>query len=108
MLTRRDVTTLPSSSRPRHLLDCAAGVVVFRIQLEGLRVVLDRLRTVALRAKRFAQAVVGVRGLGEELDVEAEALMTNYEQRFPGIKATDLGISMDPAIAADTMRGWKP
>jgi hypothetical protein len=42
------------------------------------------------------------------LDAEAEQLSKDYERRFPGIKATDIGLSMAPAIAADTMRGWKP
>lgn len=42
------------------------------------------------------------------LDDEAEHLSKAYARRFPGIKATDYGLHFDAAIAADTMRGWKP
>lgn len=42
------------------------------------------------------------------LESEAEYLSKQYERKFPGFKATDDGLSMNPAIAADTMRGWRP
>jgi len=38
---------------------------------------------------------------------EAEQLSKDYESRFPGMKATDIGIQYDMR-AAETMRGWKP
>lgn len=40
--------------------------------------------------------------------VEADFLSESYEQRFPGFKATDEGLVIDPALAAQTMRGWRP
>jgi hypothetical protein len=46
--------------------------------------------------------------LTEQFREECRLLCHAYERRFPGIKATDDGLSMDVAIAADTMRGWKP
>ena len=39
---------------------------------------------------------------------EAEQLSADYEKRFPGFKATDVGIQMDPQVAAQTMKGWRP
>lgn len=43
-----------------------------------------------------------------QLNEECQHLCKSYERRFPGIKATDDGLQMDVAIAADTMRGWRP
>jgi hypothetical protein len=42
------------------------------------------------------------------LDREAEQLSADYTRRFPGFKATDYGLEISPAIAADTTRGWRP
>ncbi len=44
----------------------------------------------------------------EQVMEECKLLCKAYERRFPGIKATDDGLHIDPAIAADTMRGWRP
>lgn len=38
---------------------------------------------------------------------EAEMLSKDYENRFPGMKATDIGIQYDHR-AIETMKGWKP
>lgn len=38
---------------------------------------------------------------------EAELLSGDYERRFPGIRATDIGIEYD-LRAIETMRHWKP
>jgi len=38
---------------------------------------------------------------------EAELLNKDYEARFPGIKATDIGMQYDKR-AGETMRHWKP
>ncbi len=38
---------------------------------------------------------------------EAELLSQDYENRFPGMKATDLGIQYDRR-AMETMKHWKP
>ena len=41
------------------------------------------------------------------LAVEADELNKMLERRFPGIRATDKGITMT-AEAEETMKGWKP
>ncbi len=41
---------------------------------------------------------------------EADLLNEAYAKRFPGVKATDYGLSLDPVVMEQhgTMRGWKP
>ncbi len=38
---------------------------------------------------------------------EADQLNKDYEQRFPGIRATEDGITFD-GRAVETMKGWRP
>ena len=38
---------------------------------------------------------------------EAEQLSKDYEKKFPGMQATDIGIQYDQR-AAETMKHWKP
>lgn len=38
---------------------------------------------------------------------EALWLSESYEKKFPGFKATDNGMSIDTAVAAETMKGWR-
>lgn len=42
------------------------------------------------------------------VEAEAELLNKDYQRRFPGFRATDIGMDINTAIAADTMRGWRP
>lgn len=39
---------------------------------------------------------------------ECEMLNRDYENRFPGFRATDIGIDIDVQKAAKTMKNWKP
>ena len=39
---------------------------------------------------------------------EANLLSKDYEKKFPGMKANDIGIDYDVAIAYETMKHWKP
>lgn len=43
----------------------------------------------------------------EALAIEAELLSKDYESRFPGFRATDVGLEMDSKVAAQTMKGWR-
>jgi len=43
----------------------------------------------------------------DQLNIEAERYCTTLSERFPGITATDDGLTMT-AKAADTMRNWRP
>lgn len=43
-----------------------------------------------------------------QLIEECKALDAAFERRFPGFKSTDDGISIDPKVAINTTKGWKP
>ncbi len=44
----------------------------------------------------------------KQLIDEAEHLSKQYEQKFPGFKSTDLGMEIDPVVAKETVKNWKP
>lgn len=44
----------------------------------------------------------------EQLQLEAEYLNKEYEKRFPGFHATDVGMQMDLPEAAQTTKNWRP
>jgi hypothetical protein len=44
----------------------------------------------------------------DALEPEALQLAKDYEAKFPGMRATIYGIQYDAALAAQTMKGWKP
>jgi hypothetical protein len=39
---------------------------------------------------------------------EAEMLSKDYEKKFPGCKATDIGIQMDVSKVKEYMKDWRP
>lgn len=43
-----------------------------------------------------------------ELERQADLLDQDYQKAFPGFRATASGMSMNPALAKDTMAGWRP
>lgn len=43
-----------------------------------------------------------------QLEVDADLCSAQLSARFPGIKATDVGLEFNTAIAKDTMKGWLP
>lgn len=42
------------------------------------------------------------------LEREAEYLNRSYEARFPGVRAHENGLTIDPARVLSWMKGWKP
>lgn len=42
--------------------------------------------------------------------LERDALLLDqaYERKFPGMKTTQMGVEINPAVAKETMKGWKP
>jgi hypothetical protein len=42
------------------------------------------------------------------LMVEADALDKAYQAQFPGFRSSDSGMVINPALAKDTMAGWRP
>lgn len=39
---------------------------------------------------------------------EYNHLSQQYEKQFPGFKPTEVGMSIDPAVARETTRNWRP
>lgn len=69
--------------------------------------ILLRLENSAVAGLLIKKGVFTAEEYTAQLHEEAEHLCKAYERRFPGIKATDDGITLQPEIARDTMRGWK-
>lgn len=67
-----------------------------------------RAEVSALTALLVASTDVSLDDYKRQLIVELEALDKMYEARFPGFKAMGYGMSIDPRIAVETQRGWKP
>jgi hypothetical protein len=70
--------------------------------------ILGRVQLSAMMAVLIKKGVCTEQELLEHMNAEAEYLCKAYERRFPGFKATDEGLTMDTAIAKDTMAGWRP
>lgn len=67
-----------------------------------------RAEVTALTALLIERGVFTLADFEKQLDIEAAALDKAFEQKFPGFKATDIGISIDVKQAAETMKGWRP
>lgn len=66
-----------------------------------------RAEVTALTRLLIEAEVITLDQLTRVLDEEADHLSEALSRRFPGIRATDIGLTMD-ARAAQTMKGWKP
>ncbi|MBN8493229.1 MAG: hypothetical protein J0M00_17615 [Burkholderiales bacterium] len=62
----------------------------------------------ALAGLLIEKGVLTAEEYQRRLDSEADYLSAQYARKFPGFKATDHGIDVNTAIAADTTRGWRP
>lgn len=62
----------------------------------------------ALTACLIEAGVFTARQYTEQVILESEHLSDAYARRFPGMTATDAGITYDPPRAAKTMKGWRP
>lgn len=67
-----------------------------------------RIEVSALAALLAQKGIIAAEEFGAQLITEAEHMHSTLEQRFPGFKATEIGMSIDPAKAAETMKGWRP
>jgi hypothetical protein len=69
---------------------------------------LMRAEVNALTACLIEAGVFTSRQFTEQLILEAGHLDEQYAKKFPGMRSTDDGISMDVQKAAETMKGWLP
>lgn len=70
--------------------------------------ILLRAEVNALTGMLIKKGVFTAEEFTAQLEEEAEHLSAQYARRFPGFKATDIGMDMNIALARDTMQGWKP
>jgi len=52
--------------------------------------------------------VFTARDFTEQVIVECDLLSDDYAERFPGMSATDDGITYELPLAGETMKGWLP
>jgi hypothetical protein len=67
--------------------------------------IIQRAELSALTGLLIEKGVFTAEEFGVVLAHEADQLSQDYERRFPGVKATDIGLEMD-GRAAQTMKGW--
>lgn len=69
-----------------------------------------RAEVSALTGLLLAKGVITAGEFDDALGTEAEQLSADYAKRFPGIRATDDGITYDVAVLQEheTMKGWRP
>lgn len=70
--------------------------------------ILLRIEVSALARLMIDKGVFTLDEFHTQLIEEAEYLDKAYAEKFPGMKSTDHGISMDVTRARETMKGWKP
>lgn len=70
--------------------------------------ILMRAESNALLGLLVKKGVFTVEEFQTQLTEEAEVLAKEYENKFPGLKATETGISYDIPIARETMKDWRP
>lgn len=67
-----------------------------------------RVEMTALSALLIEKGVISAEEFMQAMGDEAEQLDRDYERRFPGFKATPIGMQIDPVKAQQTMKGWRP
>lgn len=67
-----------------------------------------RCEATALTGLLMRKGVITAEEFDAAVEREAIELSHDYERRFPGVTATDTGLTIDLARAASWMKGWKP
>ncbi len=67
-----------------------------------------RVESSAISALLIKKGIFTAEELRNAIQEEAEILCHKYEKRFPGFTATDYGLVIDPKLAAETTKGWRP
>lgn len=70
--------------------------------------ILLRVEVTALVGVLAEAGVIDLGRFNELLKREADLLSMAYEARFPGVRATDAGLTIDPTRVAGWMKEWKP
>lgn len=70
--------------------------------------ILMRAELNALVGLLVEKGVFTAKEFTDRLDAEADYLSQQYEQKFPGCKATDIGMDIDLAKFTQATAHWKP
>lgn len=89
-------------TRPKGDPECDA----VRDQRELLLIL--RAEVNAIAALCLAKGLFSDKEWDAALAKEADALSESMAQRFPGFRATNVGLEMDSKLAAETTKGWRP
>ncbi len=80
-------------------------------QAQGYRDLFEKLlilraESTALSALILKTGLITQEQLHDQVQFEAKLLCEQYAERFPGFKASDIGMEIDVAKAAETTKGW--
>ncbi len=70
--------------------------------------ILLRAEVSALVGLLVKKGIFTVEEFQKQMIEEADHLSGQYEEKFPGMRATEFGISYDIPKAAETTKDWKP
>ena len=88
-------------TRPAHDPECAAVRDHRELSL-AMRIELNAILNVLIN-----KGVITYEEFDKQLALEAQTLDYEYEQRFPGFQSTASGMSINPKVAAETMKNWR-
>jgi hypothetical protein len=66
-----------------------------------------RVEVTALTRLLIEKKIITADEFSDTVTIEAAELEKMYERKFPGFRAVDEGMSIDPQVAAKTMKGWR-
>ena len=69
---------------------------------------IHRVELTALAGLLIRKGLIDEAEFTAAIEAEADQLSDDLSLRFPGFTATDHGIDVDVAVAAETMKGWRP
>jgi hypothetical protein len=73
-----------------------------------LRVEMNAMTALLLRTPGEKTGLFTIEEFERQVIKECDYMQAMLEESFPGFKATDDGMHIDTARAAETMKGWKP
>jgi len=67
-----------------------------------------RVEVTALVSLLTSKGAFTLDEFADQVEAEADLLCMAYEAKFPGVRAVDHGLEIDPLRALPWMKGWKP
>jgi hypothetical protein len=67
-----------------------------------------RVEVTALTSLLIEKGVFTEGEFSQQVGVEAQHLDKAYEEKFPGVSTSDVGVELKMPEAFETMKGWRP